>query len=54
VVRNRRFLPVTEILDRWVEEGRWWEGEEWETAYFRVRLDDGSVCELRSAPLLGR
>jgi len=54
VVRDRRFLPVVEVLERWVEAGRWWEGEGWETAYFRVRLDDGSVCELQSAPLVGR
>ena len=54
VVRDRCFLPVVEILDRWAEAGRWWEGEEGETAYFRVRLDDGSVCELQSAPLVGR
>ncbi|MDI6825333.1 MAG: hypothetical protein QME87_13430 [Bacillota bacterium] len=47
ILRHGRFVPVAEILDRWVEAGKWWEGEETETIFFfRVQLGDGSVRQL--------
>ncbi|MEW6545407.1 MAG: hypothetical protein AB1446_00630 [Bacillota bacterium] len=47
IVRANGFLPVVEVLDRWVEAGKWWEGEEEETIFFRIHLADGSVREVR-------
>ncbi len=46
ILRHGRLTPVADILDRWVEAGRWWEGEETEAVFFRVQLADGSVRKL--------
>lgn len=50
VVRHGRLMPIAEILDRWVEAGKWWEGEEAETIFFRIQLGDGGVRQF-SHPL---
>jgi hypothetical protein len=42
---NGRYLRVAEVLDRWVEAGRWWEGEG-EQATWRVATTSGGVYEL--------
>lgn len=53
VVRAGREVPVTAVLDRWVEAGAWWEGEEGETVHFRVELRDGTVLQLVHGPHRG-
>jgi hypothetical protein len=41
---NGRYLRV-DVLDRWVEAGRWWEGEGEQIGY-RVATPAGGVYEL--------
>lgn len=50
ILRGGVLLPVVEVLDRWVEVGKWWEGENQENIYFRVEVAGGSVHQV-SCPL---
>lgn len=36
---------VEELLERWQDTGRWWEGES-EKAFFRLLLEGGGVMEV--------
>lgn len=47
--RGGRWVRVEEVLDRWVEAGRWWIGEE-ERVCFRVLLPGGTVLHLCHRP----
>lgn len=46
LMRDHGWVPVVEVLDRWVEAGKWWEGEGDEVIFFRVGLADGVVREV--------
>ncbi len=45
VTLEGRRLTVSEILERWQETGKWWEGESPRT-YYRVWTSEGRVLEL--------
>jgi hypothetical protein len=42
---RRQKVVVTEVIDRWVDGGRWWEGEG-ESDRWRIRSSSGGVYEL--------
>ncbi len=40
-----RLRLVARVLERWLDAGRWWEGET-EKEFFRVQVREGGVYEL--------
>lgn len=44
-VFHQQRIAVAEVIDRWVDGGRWWEGEG-ESDWWRIRSNVGGVYEL--------
>lgn len=45
VLHDCHWIPIAEILECWMDTGRWWAGEH-EKRFYRLQLVDGGVWEI--------